>query len=76
MFLRRKGVKASTVVIPFILQCSFEDGIQSLLTGSCVFWNRLDTGVVKLQGWSKRRLKFGSCGKSQKSNNPQRTSLC
>lgn len=76
MFLRWEGVKASPVVISFILQRSFEDGIQSPLPGSCVFWNRLDTGAVKLQGWSKRHLNFGSCGKSQKSNHPQRTSLC
>jgi len=33
-----------------------------------VFWNRLDTVALKLQGWRKQHLKFGSCGKFQKSN--------
>lgn len=58
----------SSSVISFILQWNFEDSIQPLLPGSCVFWNSLDTVAVKLQGWSKWHLKFGSCGKSQKSN--------
>lgn len=58
----------SSSVISFVFKVTLKDSIQPLLPGSCVFWNRLDTVAVKLQGWSKRHLKFGSCGKSQKSN--------